>query len=225
MHTLNDQVFRGFFTGRYLFDSVTGFLRYASPAAPGGFGPYTIGCSNGTTVVAYVTAPAVCPAGTTPSGGPLLLYLQGAGLSGPATDATGASKITNDEFSLFVQDKWQPRANLTINYGLRWDAQRMPDTVDPSTTAFAAFLSDPAFPIGRHHPEPMEHVAAARRGRVGRSRRRPVRRPRERRRVLRAAEHAEPGRDRHDQRRAAADDRSRYRSRPASRRCRCGPEW
>ena len=30
MHTLNDQVFRGFFTGRYLFDSVTGFLRYAS---------------------------------------------------------------------------------------------------------------------------------------------------------------------------------------------------
>ena len=31
MHTLNDQVFRGFFTGRYLFDSVTGFLRYASP--------------------------------------------------------------------------------------------------------------------------------------------------------------------------------------------------
>ena len=40
MHTLNDQVFRGFFTGRYLFDSVTGFLRYASPAAAGGFGPY-----------------------------------------------------------------------------------------------------------------------------------------------------------------------------------------
>jgi hypothetical protein len=24
-YTLNDQVFRGFFTGRYLFDSVTGF--------------------------------------------------------------------------------------------------------------------------------------------------------------------------------------------------------
>ena len=39
MHTLNDQVFRGFFTGRYLFDSVTGFLRYASPAAPAASGP------------------------------------------------------------------------------------------------------------------------------------------------------------------------------------------
>ncbi|HEY6121470.1 MAG TPA: TonB-dependent receptor, partial [Pyrinomonadaceae bacterium] len=36
IHTLNDQVFRGFFTGRYLFDSTAGFLRYASPQAAGG---------------------------------------------------------------------------------------------------------------------------------------------------------------------------------------------
>ena len=50
LHTLNDQVFRGFFTGRYIFDSVTGFLRYASPEAPGGFGPRTVGCANGTFV-------------------------------------------------------------------------------------------------------------------------------------------------------------------------------
>ncbi|PWT82962.1 MAG: TonB-dependent receptor, partial [Acidobacteria bacterium] len=28
LHTLNDQVFRGFFEGRYIYDSVTGFLRY-----------------------------------------------------------------------------------------------------------------------------------------------------------------------------------------------------
>jgi hypothetical protein len=141
MHTLNDQVFRGFFTGRYLFDSVTGFLRYASPAAAGGFGPSTVGCAGGT----YVTAPATCPGGAT-TGGPLLTYLQGAGLSGPATDAAGASKISNNELSLFVQDQWQPRRNLTVNYGLRWDAQLMPETVDPSTTAYGRFLSDPSFP-------------------------------------------------------------------------------
>jgi hypothetical protein len=142
MHTFNDQVFRGFFTGRYLFDSVTGFLRYASPAAPGGFGPSTIGCSGGV----WVTAPAACPAGTAPTGGPLLLYLQGAGLDGPATDAAGASTISNEEFSLFIQDQWQPIRTLTLNYGVRWDAQLMPDTVDPATTAFAAFLDDPSFP-------------------------------------------------------------------------------
>ncbi len=141
MHTLNDQVFRGFFTGRYLFDSVTGFLRYSSPASGGGFGPAAIGCSDGS----YVTSPAPCPGGGT-TGGPLLLYLQGAGRSGPATDAAGASNITNDELSLFVQDKWQPRPNLTVNYGLRWDAQLMPETADPRTTAFGAFLNDPAFP-------------------------------------------------------------------------------
>ncbi|HEU4688038.1 MAG TPA: TonB-dependent receptor [Vicinamibacterales bacterium] len=142
MHTLNDQVFRGFFTGRYLFESVTGFLRYASPAAPGGFGPNTIACSNG----GYATLPAGCPGGTTTTGGPLLLYLQGAGRTGLATDAAGASRISNEELSLFVQDQWLVRANLTLNYGLRWDAQLMPETVDPTTTAFAPFLTDPAFP-------------------------------------------------------------------------------
>jgi hypothetical protein len=142
MHTLNDQVFRGFFTGRYIFDSVNGFLRYASPAAPGGFGPSTVRCANDS----FVTAPAECASGVSPFGGPLLLYLQGAALDGPATDATGASKITNDEFSLFMQDQWQPRSNLTINYGLRWDAQFMPDTIDPQTTAYGRFLSDPGFP-------------------------------------------------------------------------------
>jgi hypothetical protein len=75
MHSLNDQVFRGFFLGRYIFDSVTGFLRYASPAALGpGFGPNAGRCPNGA-FVDLVTG--VC-AGGSPST-PLLLFLQGAG--------------------------------------------------------------------------------------------------------------------------------------------------
>ncbi|HEU4710385.1 MAG TPA: TonB-dependent receptor [Pyrinomonadaceae bacterium] len=143
LHTLNDQVFRGFFTGRYIFDSVTGFLRYASPAGPGGFGPSTVGCSNGT----YVTAPASCPPGSTPNGGPLLLYLQGAGLTGPATDAAGFSKITNEDYAVFAQDSWKVRPNFQLNYGLRWEAQMFPDpVVAPQNTAYGIFLNDPRFP-------------------------------------------------------------------------------
>jgi hypothetical protein len=142
LHTLNDQVFRGFFTGRFIFDSVTGFLRYASPAAPGGFGPNTVGCSNGT----FVTAPATCPGGAT-SGGPLLLYLQGAGLTGPATDAAGFSRISNEDYAAFAQDSWKIRPNFTLNYGLRWEAQIFPDpVVPPQNTAYGIFLNDPRFP-------------------------------------------------------------------------------
>jgi len=142
LHTTNVQVFRGFFEGRYIFDSVTGFLRYASPAAAGGFGPFTVGCSNG----AYVTAPASCPAGSTATGGPLLFYLQSSSPDGIARDAAGASDISNEELALFVQDKWQVGRGLTVDYGLRWDAQRMPETVDPATTAYARFLNNPRFP-------------------------------------------------------------------------------
>lgn len=144
LHTLNDQVFRGFFTGRYIFGSVNGFLRYASPAAAGGFGPNTIGCSNGT----FVTAPATCTGvGVTSTGSPLLLYLQGAGLTGPATDAAGASNITNEDIAFFGQDSWRIRSNFTLNYGLRWEAQIFPDpVVPPAQTAYGIFLNDPRFP-------------------------------------------------------------------------------
>ena len=142
MHSNNFQVFRGFFEGKYIFDSVTGFLRYASAPAAGGFGPFAVGCSNGS----YVTAPAACPAGSAPSGGPLLFYLQSSSPDGIARDAAGLSDINNEEFSFFIQDKWLARPGLTVDYGLRWDAQLMPSTVDPNTTAYAHLLNDPRFP-------------------------------------------------------------------------------
>ncbi len=142
LHTNNTQIFRGFFEGRYIFDSVPGFLRYASPAAPGGFGPFTVGCSNGT----YVTAPATCPSGSTANVSPLLFYLQSTSPDGIARDAAGASDISNEEFALFVQDKWEAGHGVTVDYGFRWDGQKMPKTVDPKTTAYAPFLNDPRFP-------------------------------------------------------------------------------
>ena len=141
IHTLNSQVFRGFFTGRYLFNTVTGFLRYASPASLGpGFGPNAGQCSNGAWT--DLNAPTCAGAST-----PLLLFLQGAGPSGPATDAAGASSIKNEDYALFAQDKWQIRPNFILNYGLRWEAQIFPEvTVAPSQTAYGFALNDPRFP-------------------------------------------------------------------------------
>ena len=156
MHSLNDQVFRGFFTGRYIFDSVTGFLRYASPAAAGGFGPSVGECTTPTGVfTGWVTQDApfseTCPAGSSvgfAGGGPLLLYLQNGIPTGiPGVPPPGKSTITNDDYALFIQDKWQVRQNLSFNYGLRWEAQMFPKpVVPPSQTAYGPFLNDPRFP-------------------------------------------------------------------------------
>ena len=153
IHSLNDQVFRGFFTGRYIFDSVASFMRYASPAAAGGFGPSTVACSDGS----YVTAPTACPVGTTTTGGPLLLYLQGAGRDGVASDAAGASNITNEDLAVFVQDKWQIFPNFTLSYGLRWEGQVFPDpAAPPADTAYGILLSNPAFPSDGTLPNDMK---------------------------------------------------------------------
>jgi len=148
IHSLNSQVFRGFFTSRYLFDSVTGFLRYASPAGPGGFGPNTAECQNAATkAISFVTLPAACPAGSSTNGGPLLFFLQDGVPTGLVDIPPGQSSITNQDYALFIQDKWQVTRNFTLNYGLRWEAQIFPDpVVSPSKTAYGPFLGNPLFP-------------------------------------------------------------------------------
>ena len=141
IHSDNGQTFRGFFTGRYLFDSVTGFMHYVSQ------GPTYRECSNGTNVV------GACPMGSFATG-PLLLYLQhGPATKGETFDQSGASDIKNEDFSLFAQDSWKLFRNLTLNYGLRWDAQHFPDpTVAPSKTSYGGDLANPAFPSTGHIP-------------------------------------------------------------------------
>jgi len=152
LHTLNDQVFRGFFEGRYIFDSVSGFLRYASPDAAGGFGSTVGECFDGAgAFTGWVTQGAgfnqTCPAGSS-AGGPLLLYLQNGIPTGIAgVPAPGKSTIKNEDLSLFAQDSWRMRPNFTLNYGLRWEAQIFPKPiVAPSKTAYGPLLSNPLFP-------------------------------------------------------------------------------
>ena len=142
LHTNNSQTFRGFFTGRYIFDSVTGFLHYASPASLGdGFGPDTAECSDGT----FGSIENGCASGTV-VGGPLIFYLQDGVPTGLVNIPPGASTITNQDYALFAQDKWQILPNFSLSYGLRWEAQIFPDVVTPpSQTAYGEFLSNPLF--------------------------------------------------------------------------------
>src|ERR1700681_2249306 len=133
--TSTTQVFVGFANGRYIFDSVQGFMNYVN------IGPTFVECSNGTTNNA-----GTCPAGTSITG-PLELFLQFAGVGGKTPEQAGNQTIPQTEPALFAQDKWQILPNLTLSYGLRWDAQIEPDPLTPpSQVFFAPFIGKPGFP-------------------------------------------------------------------------------
>jgi hypothetical protein len=119
------QTFRGFENGRYIFSSTTGFLNYLN-------NPNYVECSNGSS-----SQTGACPAGTSITG-PVLLYLQQAGVGGLTADEAGTQKIVQKEPAVFLQDVWQPVPNLTIQAGLRWEAEIEPDLITPKDQLFYA---------------------------------------------------------------------------------------
>jgi len=119
------QTFLGFANGRYIFGSTDGFLNYAR-------NPNYVECSNGAT-----SQTGACPAGASVTG-PVLLYLQQAGVGALSVEDAGTQSVPQLEPAVFIQDKWQPTRNLTIQYGLRWEAQIQPDMITPVSEVFYA---------------------------------------------------------------------------------------
>jgi len=117
------QTFIGFANGRYIFGSTDGFLNYAR-------NPRYVECSDGSTSEA-----GTCPAGASITG-PLLLFLQQAGVGGLSVEEAGTQSIPQTSYAVFAQDKWQPRRNLTVQYGLRWEGEKQADPITPPGQVF-----------------------------------------------------------------------------------------
>ena len=117
------QTFVGFGNGRYIFGSTDGFLNYLH-------NPNYVECSDGSS-----SQNGTCPAGTDITG-PVLLYLQQAGVGGLTVEEAGTQSIPQIEPGLFIQDSWQMRSNVNIQLGFRWDAEIEPDPITPPSEVF-----------------------------------------------------------------------------------------
>ncbi len=140
------QTFVGFGNGRFVFSSTQGFLNYAAN------GNQYVECSDGSS-----NTTGACPAGETITG-PVLLYLQQAGVSPFTLEQAGTQDIPQSELAFFIQDSWRPHPNLTLNYGLRWEGTYEPSVqTPPSDVFFAPFIGQSGFPSDGTIPDDLNN--------------------------------------------------------------------
>ena len=140
------QQFIGFANGRYVFDSVDGFINFVTQ------GSGYVTCSDGSD-----SATGTCPEGTSITG-PVLLYLQSGTVPGVAPHRLGEGDFGVNELAFFVQDTWKPSERLTLNLGLRWEGTWHPGVVvEPEATFYAPYLSDPRFPSDGTIPDDLDN--------------------------------------------------------------------
>src|SRR6266566_1695025 len=133
------QTFIGFANSRYIFSSVNGFLNYVANAN-------YVECPNGSSNTTGGSTPCGTTAGGAPilPSGPVLLYLQQAGVNRSVRDA-GTQSIPQTELDFYIQDTWKPNPNWTFDYGLRWSAQLEPSILSPKdSTAYHALYGTTA---------------------------------------------------------------------------------
>jgi hypothetical protein len=124
------QTFVGFANGRYIFDSVQGFENFRR------LGNLYVECQDTVTKVRTSNTTGVCAGANTITTGPVQLYLQQAGVGGRSVEDAGTQTIDQNDIALFIQDSWKATPKLTVNYGLRWEAQIEPDPITPASQVF-----------------------------------------------------------------------------------------
>ncbi|MDJ0835456.1 MAG: TonB-dependent receptor [Acidobacteriota bacterium] len=121
------QTFIGFANSRFIFSSTDGFLNYVA-------NPNYVECQDADENF-LGSQTGECPDGYD-AVGPVLLYLQYAGVGGITPEEAGTQLQRTKEFAVFLQDTWQPLENLTIQYGLRLETQDHPEVQTPPNEVF-----------------------------------------------------------------------------------------